>query len=205
MSCFPIIRNHASQSPDRCYRGARNLQRRSQQSEKTEETTTIIIDGAYGSKEVNKLVEDKNIIVKTTGLRGHKVRELLSGFEVSEDGLTILKCPKGYTALHSSYNEKYNYIRASFNRSCCENCPHREECLAKLYVRTARVKISPDAIRKVELFKEHRTSEEWKKIARIRNGVETVPSVLRNKYTLIRCPSGERSEPNTDSDWQFLP
>lgn len=159
-----------------------------QQSEKTEETTTIITDGAYGSKEVNKLAEDKNIIVKTTGLRGHKVREILSRFEVSEDGLTILKCPKGYTPLHSSYNGKYNYIRASFNRSCCESCPHREECLAKLYVRTARVKISPDAIRKVELLKEHRTSEEWKKLARIRNGVETVPSVLRNKYNVDKMP-----------------
>ena len=140
------------------------------ESKKKEEPETIIADGAYGSKEVTALAAEKNITVKTTGLLGHKEREILSEFQLSEDEHTVLKCPEGHEPLHSSFDAKRNRIRISFLRSQCEQCPHRKECLIKLKVRTAKTHFSLDAFHKLALAEEHRTHEEWKKIGRIRNG-----------------------------------
>ena len=157
-------------------------------SEKKEEPETIIADGAYGSKEVSALAAEKNISVKTTGLRGRKEREILSKFRLSEDEHMVLECPEGHKPLHSSFDAERNRIRISFLRNHCEQCPHQKECLIRLHVRTAGTYFSLDAFHKLALAEEHRTSEEWKKIGRIRNGIETVPSILRSKYHVDRMP-----------------
>lgn len=65
-------------------------------SETLEETITMIADGAYSGQEIQKLAPRKNINVLTTGLSGRKSKEILTEFQVAEDGKTILSCPQGY-------------------------------------------------------------------------------------------------------------
>lgn len=154
----------------------------------SEETTTLIADGAYASEELAKQAAEKNIGLITTGLRGRKPREILTQFKLSEDGHTVTECPEGHTPKSSSYIRQSNSIRVSFLRCCCENCPHRKECNVKIKTRTAVLILSLGALAHTEEAMRRKDDEAMKLIGRIRNGVETVPSILRRKYRVDTMP-----------------
>lgn len=159
-----------------------------EKAEPSEETPAWIADGAYSSKEIHELAEEKNIGFLTTGLSGRKINPFLSGFVLSEDGKSITSCPAGNEPKSSSYIRQTNSIRISFYRNQCENCPHRMECNPAMKARTALKIVSVSSIMKL---KEEMTPEELKIqtiIGRIRNGIKTAPSRLRNKYNVDRMP-----------------
>lgn len=155
---------------------------------KQEETMALIADGAYAGKELTGLAAEKNIGVLTTGLRGRIPNEILKEFQLSEDGTSVTACPEGNVPKSVSYDPKRNKIRVSFLRSCCENCPHCKECRAKLRKRTAFVMLSLDARDHAIALDERRDDPTYKLIGRIRNGIETVPSLLRRKYHVDHMP-----------------
>ena len=157
-------------------------------AETAEETEAWIADGAYASEELAELAADKNIGLLTTGLRGRKPREILTQFKLSEDGHAVTECPEGHTPRSSSYIRQTNSIRVSFQRCCCENCPHRKECNAKIKSRTAVLIFSLGALAHTEEAIRRKDDETMKLVGRIRNGVETVPSVLRRKYHVDTMP-----------------
>ena len=159
-----------------------------EKAEISEETTGIITDGAYASEELSRIAAKKNIGLITTGLRGRKPREILTKFVLSEDGHSVLNCPEGYTPKSNSYIRKSDSIRISFPRCCCENCPHRKECNAKIKKRTAVIFLSLGALAHTEEAIRRKDDKTMKLIGRIRNGVETVPSVLRRKYHVDSMP-----------------
>ena len=157
-------------------------------AEPSEETTALIADGAYASEELAAQAAEKNIGLLTTGLRGRKPREILTLFRLSEDGQTVAECPEGHAPRSSSYIRQTNSIRAAFPRCCCENCPHRKECNVKIKTRTAVLIISLGALAHTEETIRRKDDKTMKLIGRIRNGVETVPSVLRRKYRVDSMP-----------------
>ena len=159
-----------------------------EKSEPMEETTAVIVDGAYASEELDELAAEKNIGILTTGLRGRKPREILTSFVISEDGLSVLNCPEGHAPKSSSYIHQSNSIRISFPRCYCENCPHQKECNAKIKTRTAVVILSLGALAHTKEALRRKDDESMKLIYRIRNGVETIPSVLRRKYNVDHMP-----------------
>ncbi len=124
----------------------------------------------------------------TTGLRGRKPREILTQFILSEDRRTVTQCPEGHIPKKSSYIRQSNSIRVSFPRCCCENCPHQKECNAKIKKRTALVIVSLGALAHTEEAIRRKDDETMKLIGRIRNGVETIPSILRRKYHVDDMP-----------------
>ena len=157
--------------------------------ERSEETGALIADGAYSGMEIQAKASEKNIGVLTTGLSGRKVREDLEQFTFSEDGTKILACPEGNRPRTSTYNPRMHRIRVSFFRSQCENCPHRDTCSPVMKVRTAFLVLPSGNSRAVTEIRERREEEEtWKTIRRIRNGIETVPSIIRNKYQVDHMP-----------------
>ena len=157
-------------------------------SEVQEESTALITDTAYAGDKISELAADKNFGLITTGLRGRKPREILNEFVLSEDGLSVVSCPEGHATKSSSYITQSDSIRASFPRCCCENCPRRSECNAKIKTKTAVVLISLGALAHTKEAIERRDDETMKLICRIRNGVETIPSVLRRKYHVDQMP-----------------
>lgn len=159
-----------------------------EKAEATDKPTTIIADGAYSSKEIQEQAAAKNISVVTTGLLGRKPRPILLKFKLSEDGKSVVECPEGHMPKSSSYISSNNTIRVSFQRRQCENCPHREECMTKLKKRTAIVFISVNARQRAQEYKDRENDESLKMAGRIRNGVETLPSILRRKYNVDRMP-----------------
>lgn len=157
-------------------------------TEAAEETTAMITDGAYGSEELARAAAKKNIGLITTGLRGRKPREILTQFRLSEDRHTVLNCPEGNRPKSSSFNPSANTIRASFPRHCCENCPWRKECNVQIKSRTAVLMLSIGARTHAEEAMRRKSDPAMVLIGRIRNGIETVPSVLRRKYHVDRMP-----------------
>ena len=158
-------------------------------AEESDEPKAYIMDGAFISDELVELAAEKNIVVISTGLRGRKPREILMSFTMSKDEHSVISCPEGYSPKKSSYNEKINMIRVSFPRSCCENCSHCSECKAKLKARTAVINLSLGALAHTKEAIHRKTDETMKSIGRIRNGIETIPSLLRRKYNIDHMPT----------------
>ena len=157
-------------------------------TETSENVTVMVADGAYAGEELEKQAKGKNILLVTTGLRGRGPREILTQFKLSDDRRSVVECPEGHEPKASSYIRQSNSIRVSFPRCCCENCPHQKECNAKIKSRTAVVYISLGALVHTEQVIKRKDNEIIKLLGRIRNGVETVPSVLRRKYQVDRMP-----------------
>ena len=166
-------------------------------AEASEEMMVLIADGAYASNELAEKAADKNIGLITTGLRGRNPREILTRFLLSEDGHRITECPEGHKPKSSSYIRQTDSIRASFPRCCCENCPHQQECNVKLKPRTAVLIFSLGALAHTEEAIRRKDDETMKLIGQIRNGVETVPSVLRRKYHVDSIPVRGRLKTKT--------
>ena len=164
------------------------LQESIENVESSENVTIMVADGAYASEEMEKQAEEKNILLVTTGLRGRGPREILTQFKLSDDRHTVIECPEGHKPKTSSYIRQSNSIRVSFPRCCCENCPHQKECNAKINARTSVVFLSLGALIHTEQAIKRKDNEIIKLFGRIRNGVETVPSILRRKYQVDRMP-----------------
>ena len=153
-------------------------------SEPSEDSSAIITDGAYASEEASRMAADKNITLLTTGLLGRKPKEILGEFELDETGYMIASCPAGNVPKSGSYIKQTDSIRVSFYRHQCEGCPYQSECNPMIKERTATLLIPLKSRRRIFESTELMDDETRTFIGRIRNGVETVPSILRNKYTV---------------------
>ncbi len=164
------------------------LRKSIEKAEPAEDVAVFITDGGYSDEELAAIAAEKNIAILTTNALGRSPREILAQFRLNDAGTQVTSCPEGYEPKSSAYIRQTNSVRASFPRSCCENCQHRTECLAKLKARTAVVNvplISRDrAIEKAS----PRDSKADAIKARIRNGIETIPSILRRKYHVDDMP-----------------
>ena len=151
------------------------------------EAETLITDGAYGSLENQELAESKNVTLVTTALTGKLPEKFLAGFRFTEDGSKVTSCPMGHEPEKCTYYPKTGVCRAQFSKTCCANCPHREECQAKEQKKTYAVYISKTKAARAAYLKKL-SSEEYLGLTRKRNAVEGVMSVLRRKYRIDQLP-----------------
>lgn len=152
---------------------------------KQAEAVTIVTDGAYPSEEAQKLAEKNNVHLESTNLTGRKVEDIAADFEFNETGTRITKCPGGYTPKSCSCSN--GQCTASFHRNQCENCKFLNQCHPKMNKRTCRKTVSLKSKERAEQQR-NRSSEEFKTISAFRNGVETIPSILRRKYHIDTMP-----------------
>ena len=157
-------------------------------SEVSEERVTLITDGAYAGEEITKLAADKNIRLLTTGLLGRKPKEILGKFVVDETGNRIISCPAGNNPKSSSYIKQTDSIRVSFHKSQCEGCPYQSECNPNIKPTTTNLIIPLKSRRRLLETARIMDAETRTFIGRVRNGVETVPSIIRNKYLVDKMP-----------------
>jgi hypothetical protein len=155
--------------------------------EKTPEHRTMVTDGAYSGEENRQLAKSKNIELVTTDLTGREAKDICADFTFSEDGKQILRCPGGHQPKSSSLVKSSGQVRASFPKNKCENCPFRDQCNPKILNKTSAVYVSKASH---ERAKAQRFTESWqfKFLSRVRNGVETVPSILRRRYDIDTMP-----------------
>lgn len=152
-----------------------------------ERTVTIVTDGAYASGHNRELAEKKNIEFVTTNLTGRETEDILGDFEYNEDGTKVTKCPGGHVPKSCSYNPSTGQCTVSFYKSQCTKCPYYKQCHPKTFKRVCRKTVSANAKQRV-LQQRMRKTERFRELARFRNGVETVPSILGRRYGVDHMP-----------------
>jgi len=150
-----------------------------------EERTVIVVDGAYPSEANIEAAKLNNIELVPSALSGAEPNPIVNEFQIKEE--TITRCPTGNAPISSDFNEEKETIRACFDRSTCENCPLLGQCPVKIQKRQAVVTLTITTINRAALA-EAITTEEYKELARKRNGVEGIPSVMRRRYGVDDMP-----------------
>lgn len=156
-----------------------------------EEPVTLVADGAYSGIENQALAESRNIELITTSLVGKEAPDILADFVFNEDGTKVIQCPAGYTPKSCTYRKPSDQCCVSFERDKCAECPYQDKCNPKIYKHVAKIITSQKAHERA-LIQRTMSSEEFKNYARLRNGVETVPSNIRNNYHLENIPRGRQ-------------
>lgn len=159
--------------------------------ETPEETVILVTDGAYSGTENMTLAKEKNIDLITTSLSGRDTTDIMAEFEFNEDGTKVIKCPAGYQPKSCSYASTGGQCHVSFQRTQCAGCPYQEQCHPKIFKRVAKVVTSKTAHDRA-VIQRTMHGEEFKNYARLRNGVETVPSNVRKNYHLDKMPRGKQ-------------
>ena len=155
--------------------------------EKQAETVTVVTDGAYSGMQNEELAAEKNVRLVTTNLTGREAEDIIADFEFSEDGRKVIKCPGGHEPKSCSYNQGTGQCTISFQKSQCQDCPHKEQCHPRMFKRVSRKTVSSKSNQRAKQQRE-RSTEDFKKQSRFRNGVETIPSILRRKYGIDKIP-----------------
>ena len=94
--------------------------------EKTPDLEELHTDGAYGSEDNDKKMEELEITHVQTAVRGRKAKVSMEIEEVSEEQYTV-KCPR-----QTVYSQKTKTRhKACFDAEICEQCPFSEACPAK--------------------------------------------------------------------------
>ena len=158
---------------------------------KQETNTLLIVDGAYYSDEAEKMATEKNIELLPTALTVKKDRRDVAGFVMNEDKTTVIKCPAGNTPKSCCYKQSNDEFKITFERNVCANCPNREKCHAKIFKNIARILVTKKSLVRLEL-EEKMSEKKYDLYRRIRNGVETIPSILRRHYHLEKLPRGKQ-------------
>lgn len=158
---------------------------------KQETNTTLIVDGAYYSEEAENMASAKNIEILPTALTAKKDRRDVSGFVMDAEKTKVIKCPAGNTPKSCCYKQGNDEFKITFDREVCANCPHRDKCHVKIFKNVARVLVTKKSLVRISL-EEKMSSEKYNLYRRIRNGVETIPSILRRKYHLEKLPRGKQ-------------
>lgn len=151
------------------------------------EEVTIVADGAYSGTENQEKAARKNVKLITTDLTGRDVPEIIGEFKLNENGTRALQCPAGNIPKTSSYIRQNDICTASFPKELCANCPHKDQCHAKIFKRVAKITVTKKAVIRARLQAEMKT-DVYKNYGRFRNGVETIPSMLRNVFHTDRMP-----------------
>lgn len=149
----------------------------------------FIADGAYNSDSLEAIAETKNVEIQTTSLTGKAPEDIVADFILNEEETEVLSCPAGNVPTSCKYNQNKGYITATMPDNCCASCPHKNECKAKINNKKNRstVRTSGKAVARAKQAR-HFSTEEGKKNACRRNGVEGIMSVMRRKYDLDHIP-----------------
>lgn len=151
------------------------------------ETLTIVADGAYGGEDNISMAKDNNINLVTTNFQGRKPDDIFAEFEFSSDGKKVVKCAGGQIPVTNSYNAKTEQSRITLDKEKCNRCPYKNQCKPKFHkTKTSKV-LSWKTVSRAKQLRHMKTSE-FVELAKIRNGVESLPSILRRKYRVDEMP-----------------
>lgn len=152
-----------------------------------EETLTLVADGAYAGEENIATAKEKNINLVTTNFQGKKPADIFAEFEFSPDGKKVLKCAGGQVPATNSYNTKTEQCRITLNKEKCNSCPYKNQCNPKFHKTKTSLVLSWKTASRAKQLRNMKTTE-FIELAKIRNGVESLPSILRRRYRVDEMP-----------------
>ena len=148
---------------------------------------TLVTDGAYFSIDNAKAAAEANVELVSTALTGKETDEIMADFVLSDDQTEVVSCPMGHAPVKTTYYPKTGVCRARFNHACCANCPNRDRCHAKEQRKTFAVHVSGKTVARAAHLRRLK-SEAYQKLTHLRNGVESIPSLLRRCFNVDRIP-----------------
>jgi len=151
------------------------------------ETLTLLADGAYGGEENIAKAKEKNINLVTTNFQATKPASILAEFEFSPDGTKVLKCAGGQVPITNTYDAKSEQCRITMDKEKCNSCPYKDQCKPKFHKKKASKVLSWKSVSRAKQLEYMKTTE-FIELAKIRNGVESLPSTLRRKYHVDEMP-----------------
>lgn len=173
------------------YSDSQFLQDSISKMDKSDEEIILITDGGYGGGDNTARAKEKNVTLVTTALIGKEAPDVLADFVFNEDGTKLLKCAAGHSPKSCSYTKRTKQCNVSFERELCANCPHQSQCKPKIYKNVAKFITSQNASNRARTQR-YMKEDEFSNYARLRNGVETVPSNIRKNYHLEKLPRGKQ-------------
>jgi len=173
------------------YSDSQFLQDSMEETETQEDEVILITDGGYGGGNNTLLAKEKNVRLITTSLIGKDAPDVLADFEFNDDGTKLLKCAAGYIPKSCSYTKSTGQCNVSFNKEHCIGCQFQDQCKPKIHKNVARFITSKNASDRAK-HQRYMQGDEFKNYARLRNGVETVPSNIRRNYNIEKMPRGKQ-------------
>lgn len=167
------------------------LQESIAEAEISTDTVTLITDGGYGGGDNTELARKKNIDLVTTALIGKDAPDVLADFQFNEDGTKLEKCAAGHPPEKCYYMKTTKQVTVIFAAEHCKDCPYRDQCNPRIKNGKAKFTTSMNASNRAKHERRMR-KEDFKYYARLRNGVETVPSNIRKNYHLEKLPRGKQ-------------
>ena len=143
------------------------------------EGATVVADGLFDGPEMEAAAEDKNIRIVNTNLTGRKPDEHCADHEFGS-GNVLTKCAGGAVPFSATVNKR-GISHAKFTKADCDGCPYRDKCNIKEYEDYNRLSTSLKTKKRAEYLRSRET-EDFKSLSDFRNGVETVPSILKNVH-----------------------
>lgn len=147
----------------------------------------LVTDGGYCGNENAKFAKRKKIQLVTTDLKGTEVLDLWAAFEFNESGTELKKCAGGSIPKTNVYDRNTQKCKVSFPIETCMKCPHCKECNPVMHKRVATIKLAQRTAYHARQQRFLKT-DEFKVLAKYRNGVETVPATLRKKHNIDKMP-----------------
>ena len=140
---------------------------------------TCVGDGLFNSDEMQKVAHEKNIKIVNTNLTGKAPADHCAEHKFDSDG-RLTECAGGAIPVNAKVN-KDGICTAKINKSDCDTCPYSAKCGKKEQVKYNSLRTSQKTKERAEYLR-NRDTDEFKRLSDFRNGVETVPSILKNNY-----------------------
>jgi len=146
-------------------------------------------DGAYSEEALANEAAKAGFILLPTDLFGKASNPIVGLFVVDDGRTNVTRCPMGETCIGKP--NKNGSVTVKIEGTRCEHCPFRNDCKTKYQPRcgTYSFNLSPHAYDRIhtEAFL---GTEEYKCVGRLRNGAETVPSMLHNRLGIDNMSIG---------------
>ena len=147
-------------------------------------------DGAYYTDELAQKAASSNINLIPGELTGAKPDPEKLGydqFKVDEEKHQVGVCPGGQQPDESYYDVKGKCYTVKMSKDKCDVCQFKEQCPIKPQKKMNVIRFSEKRYHNDQLRAAMGT-EEYRKLANARAGVEGIPSVLRRRYRVDEMP-----------------
>ncbi|MCM1237117.1 MAG: transposase, partial [Ruminococcus flavefaciens] len=154
------------------------------------EPVVLVTDGAYSGESNISNAQSHNIRLVATNFTGHKPADIFAEFVFDKNNRILLECINHKKPMRTHYDEHNDRCNAYFAADECRKCPYKEQCHPNFSKSrtTALREISWKAVNRAKMLRYMKT-EEFHELSHFRNGVESIPSLLRRRYHVDKIPA----------------
>ncbi len=154
--------------------------------EKQDETVTIVTDGVYSGTQNEELAAEKMYALSPQTLQGGKPRTSWMILNSAKMAGKSSNAPAGRNRKAAAITREPGSV-PFLSRRASARTAHIKGSVTKMFKRVSRKTVTSKSNQRAKQQRE-RSTEEFKKQSRFRNGVETIPSILRRKYGIAKIP-----------------